>query len=192
MRRLIPICLTLLAAGCNPPAANAPLGSQLFISVEAIESLPGNLFNLQVLVLNPDGDMALNNIRVEFHAYGAILLPPEAVVGVSNQLTDTDGDGIPDTSPVSWCEAYVDDEQAYQDCFNDYYFEFLGVDSGIGADYARVATDGRGIAEIYLIPFCGVSSGTLVCESTEGDLAGAIEASIGVDNAVVTLSYSAG
>ena len=191
MKRLLCSMMLLGTLGCQSGPVSAPLGSQLFLGVEAVSIQPGALATFDVLVLNQAGDTALNNILVEFIAAGAVLLPPEAIVGASNQpQVDEDGNVVPGSSAVSWCEAYVSDEDAYEDCFNEYFFEILALDAGISPSYARIPTNNRGIAQIYFLAFCSIINGVAVCADSTEDQEGQIAVNIGVDSAAFEITYS--
>lgn len=192
MKRLMWGLPLVFLAGCQAQPMYAPFGSQIFLSTEAVDTEPGALFPLEASVILADENLALNNVLVEFFSHGAILLPPEAISGASNQPSDTDGDGVPDTSAVSWCDAYSDDAAAYQACFEEYYFQATSVDLEIGPTYARIPTDRRGVARIYVLAFCFVvPDDGLYCGDGTEDLTGAVEVTIGVDNAQTTISYTA-
>lgn len=191
MRRIALGVLLMTAVGCQGDPVYAPFGSQLFVPTEQVATEPGGIFLLQAQVINDDGDTALNNVLVEFLGAGIILLPPEAVVGVSNQPTDTNGDGVPDTSAVAWCSAYESDPQAYQDCFDEYFFDILAIDASINPNYARIPTDSRGLARVYTISFCTYSGGVSTCAPADEDIDGQVHIDIGVDSVDVEFTYTA-
>ena len=186
MRALAAVALSgVVLAGCTAPPRSAPFGAQLFSDIEEWEVYPGAVIPVQAYVYDATDDIMLNNVWVEFFAIGAILVPPQAVVGVSNQPDDS-GESL-----TTWCDDYLDDAEAYSDCLNDYYFQATGTTVDIGPTYARIATDDRGVARLYAIPFCAVDPDLgYICGSPFEDQEGLILIDIGVSALDVTLTWT--